>query len=497
MSRATSQAPSRTLVRILLLLAVLLLFGGALGIGYAYFGVQRAFEAVDPLSAVTVVEDDREVLEVPDVGLFDLMQTMFGFDRPKTYLVLFLNNNEYRPGGGFMGSYGVVRVADGKLDIIKIEGSEILDWSAEDAPLPDPPQPMKDHLGVDKWYFRDANWSPDFAESGRQALTLYLTEGGAEANNIDAVIGISTSVLEELLALTGPITVEGLRFTSDNVQETLEYEVQYGFQDRGRTRAERKDVLASFGAALMDVVPGDAVRRPSTYIKTVRRLISEKQIFAWSPTPDIQAIIKAQQADGTLVQASGDSIHWSDANLGALKTDYAMERNLSYRIAPDGDGYVAELAMSYVHAGKFDWRTTRYLTYARGYMPEGAELLSASLTTADGVRAIPTSRVDTGTELGRAWAGYFLRIEPGETQTLTYRYRLPARITEQIRTGRYGLAAQKQLGSEQIGLTMTLDFGTNIDSAIPAEDSSDWGDHIYQYEQPFNTDTAILVELAK
>ena len=53
-------------------------------------------------------------------------------------------------------------------------------------------------------------------------------------------------MLEELLKLTGPITVDGLRFTGDNVQRTLEYEVEYGFVDRGRSREERKNILKDF-----------------------------------------------------------------------------------------------------------------------------------------------------------------------------------------------------------------------------------------------------------
>ena len=50
-----------------------------------------------------------------------------GNTAPQTYLVLFLNNTELRPAGGFIGAYAVVKIDKSKPQIIKVEGTEILD----------------------------------------------------------------------------------------------------------------------------------------------------------------------------------------------------------------------------------------------------------------------------------------------------------------------------------------------------------------------------------
>ena len=59
-----------------------------------------------------------------NTSLAMLLDEMLGFDRPRNYLVLFLNNTELRPGGGFIGSYALGTVSSGHLDLIKVEGTE-------------------------------------------------------------------------------------------------------------------------------------------------------------------------------------------------------------------------------------------------------------------------------------------------------------------------------------------------------------------------------------
>jgi len=50
-----------------------------------------------------------------------VMPRLMGLEKPMIYLVLFLNNTEMRPGGGFIGSYAVIKVEKGKMNILKIQ----------------------------------------------------------------------------------------------------------------------------------------------------------------------------------------------------------------------------------------------------------------------------------------------------------------------------------------------------------------------------------------
>src|SRR3989338_6110192 len=57
----------------------------------------------------------------PHASERNLIQQVLGFDKPQTYLILFLNNTEMRPAGGFIGAYGVVKVNKGMPEILKVE----------------------------------------------------------------------------------------------------------------------------------------------------------------------------------------------------------------------------------------------------------------------------------------------------------------------------------------------------------------------------------------
>ena len=124
----------------------------------------------------TVVE---QIISNPQES--SIVPKVLGFEKPQTYLVLFLNNTEIRPGGGFIGAYAVMRFDKGTPEILKVEGTEILDNYANQSVLPTPPKALEEYLGIKKWAFRDSNWSPDFALSSIQSLDLFKKENGIRA----------------------------------------------------------------------------------------------------------------------------------------------------------------------------------------------------------------------------------------------------------------------------------------------------------------------------
>lgn len=393
--------------------------------------------------------------------ILNLAPAMLGFSKSMTYLVLFQNNTELRPGGGFVGAYAVVKFDKGKMDLIKVEGTEVLDKNTPADWKPEPPAVLKKHLKVDRWYFRDSNWSPDFSENAKKALELYKGEGGVSADDIDVVVGITPTVVEELLKLSGPITVDGIEFTGDNVTEKLEYEVEYGYDEKGLHFLERKNILKPLTLELLDRLKLSGWTNLRAYLDSWQKLTEGKQILVYSADSDLQKLFDAKDWTGRVKDFAGDYLLWIDANLAAWKTDHAIKRALSYKIAPRADGrLLATVEMVYNHTGKFDWRTSRYRTYARAYVPAGSEFVSAS-GTMKWDRAPGPGEVDQGEELGKKWFGAFIAVEPGKTGVLSFTYLLPNTISEQIRNDSYTLFVQKQSGLSEIGLTLGLDFGNN------------------------------------
>ncbi|PSO44799.1 MAG: hypothetical protein BRC22_02035 [Parcubacteria group bacterium QH_9_35_7] len=417
--------------------------------------------------------------------LLSLAPTFLGFDEPKTYLLLFLNNTELRPGGGFIGSYATLKVSKGKINIISQQGVEKLDSQTPKDWRPKPPDILKEELKVDRWYFRDSNWSPDFAKSSNKGLKFYKNEGGAKSEDIDFVVGITTTVLEELLKIVGPIEVESIEFSDSNVIKKLQYQVHYGFKERGQSFRNRKQIMKPFLKKLSQKVQSGLLQNYQNYLDLAREMFKEKHVVIYSPQQKTQQTIEANNLGGRVVEKPvGDYLMWVDANLAALKTDHAIERNMTYQIRKKDGDYIATAKMKYNHTGNFDWRTSRYRTFARVYTPTGTEFISAKLEN----KEINKEGIQMGEELNKKWFGKFTQIEPQQSKTLSFTYKLPDRIAQDIKNGSYNLVAQKQIGTLKPQLTLELYFGKNITNANPAELEKYWGDSKYNLKTNLKQD---------
>ncbi len=416
------------------------------------------------------------------------LQQVLGFEKPQTYLVLFLNNTELRPGGGFIGAYATVRIDKGTPHILKVEGTEIFDNLApQDFPSV-PPEPIAKYLKVKRWGFRDSNWSPDFAVSSKKTLELYKLQKGVAADEITAVIGITPTVMEEILKITGPITLNGETYTSDNFTKKLEYEVEYGYEDKGQNFNQRKQALQDLTGVMMARLTKDVFTHWGQFLALAQDLLNQKQIIAYSSLPEAQNILISKNWAGTFVSSTSDFLLVADANLGALKTDAVMKRSLDYTIRQVNGHYQAIATMTYTNAGKYDWRTTRYLDYARVFVPAGSKLVDVNGT------AKSTFEVGSGQELGKTWFGVYATIEPGQTGNLSFIYDLSPSIENQIKNGTYSLIVQKQLGTGKIPLSLNLGFEKKLNFAAPSELIRYHGDTAYTYQTDLSVDRNFAVK---
>ena len=158
--------------KISLVATIVLIFAGA---AWANFSLASFDKTQNPLtqSASSLLSRLNAWSEI-----LSAVPRVMGYLKPQTYLVLFLNNTEIRPGGGFIGSYAVVRINSGRVSILETNGSENLDWDAPDDFNVASPAPLKTYLKQPRWFFRDANWSPDFPTSARYTHWLYRFENG-------------------------------------------------------------------------------------------------------------------------------------------------------------------------------------------------------------------------------------------------------------------------------------------------------------------------------
>lgn len=479
------------------MIIIVLLFGAGLAGVYFWYrsgGLQTTVvNQLNKKVKQSLINDKTAITAIEP----NVLQEVLGFKSPKTYLLLFLNNTELRPGGGFIGVYAVVRVDKGKPETLKVEGSEILDNYAPRDFVSIPPAPLTKYLASQRWEFRDSNWYPDFASSSVKALELYKQENGLLADKIDAVIGFTPTVIEEALKIIGPIKYQGEEFNSKNFTAKLEYEVEYGYKDKGLSFNDRKNILEGLTKTLVKHLAVDIFLHWSDYSKLTERMSKEKHIMAYTTNAQAQSIINAKDLAGKVKSVAGDYILWVDANLGAWKTDASLKRELSYSFVPVGTGkYLATLKMKYIHQGWFDWRTSRYRTYARVYLPPDSEFVGVKGSLARDRSAIP-GQVDQGLEYDKKWFGTFTAVEPQTTSELVWQFYLSPRVVKQVEAGLYTLFVQKQLGTIDHGLTLGLNFGKNIVFASPGEPTTKHGDAIYDYNTDLRVDREFTVKFGK
>ena len=123
-----------------------------------------------------------------------------GRGNAKTYLLLLQNNTELRPGGGFIGNYGLLKFEEGKLKEITVEDVYTADGQLKEQI--ESPKQLAQLLTVDNFYLRDSNWSGDFEVNADLARDFLKKETGAD---VDGVIAVDLTFVANLLKATGPV----------------------------------------------------------------------------------------------------------------------------------------------------------------------------------------------------------------------------------------------------------------------------------------------------
>jgi hypothetical protein len=446
------------------------------------------------------LEEVRAVL-VAALPAAETLPTAMGYPDARHYLVFFENNTELRPTGGFLGVYGLLTVKDAEIVSLDTDDIYAIDGPSMGLSRPKPPAPLEKYLGVSKWFLRDANWSPDYPTAAEQMARFFREEaavawGAANVPQIDGVIVITPEIVKDILKVIGPVAADGIVFTPENFVDQLEYEVEKGFVADGIPAEERKGIVGRLTGNMMDRLGRASFDELTRLVAVFEENVRERHIMFWFADPTLQSMAVRNGWAGEMKPVTGDFVAAVDANLASLKTDQAMRRSVRYSVAPEGDGFVGSVAIDYENLGSFTWKTTRYRTFTRVYVPAGSELIDVRGAMADDKIKDPSRRPgqsDSGDEFGRRWFGAFISVEPHEKRTLEFRFRIAPQVARMVAAGEYRLYFAKQPGTLAHGLTLDLDFGKKLKDADPPEAKSEWGDQHYRIMSDLREDRLFRV----
>ena len=475
-------------------------------IAKARYHIDKVYLSDVPKEYLDTFVQMKEILPLVEDSLKEgvesrnVVEELLGANGSRTYLFLFQNNHEMRATGGFIGSYGIVKINNGNIEKMIVDDIFNPDGQLIDRVVP--PLPIQ-KISAD-WSLHDSNWFVNFPLSAKKAMDFYERTGGP---TVDGVVAITPAMMEKFLAITGPITLPqyDMVLTDENFMEIMQDEVEDednyektnedvedektvedknlkdGELNDKEEQKEPKKVLSDLMPIMIDELSDrKSPEHLAKLLSAVSSGMEERHIIMYMRDERAQEIIENNDWGGTVLQTDKDYLSVINTNINGFKTDGVVDEVITHTAQIDGDGYIIDtVQIKRTHNGGktgFPWWDAVNSDYMRVYVPQGSELLSVEGQT----REINTQRLDydalgyerdadvereennmhideeTGTriydEYNKTVFANWVYVSPQESSTLTYKYRLPFRTDFDYdgdgKFGSYAILFQKQSGSE-------------------------------------------------
>lgn len=382
--------------------------------------------------------------EIGDYKIISEYAKISGFPGgKKTYLVVFQNNNELRPAGGFITAYGLMEFNHGIFNNLQINN---VYGTTDQHTYIEPPYPLNTMLDKDgkklSYSFRDANFSPDFRYSAKNLeKMLKLTQKDLE---VDGVIAINYSFIENLLGKIGTVAVDGMKLDKNSLFSTLEYSVNDIDRHSLTDLESRKDILKNFSKELIKKIVLNPLLLTDA-IKATHESLDKKDIQIYFKDMSLQKMAVERGWSGAWEEKTdSDLLALNTANLGGLKADRYISKNISYNIKIEKKSPTDDYQLTATTKITLKYFGTQnipisgdYNGFLRLYVPQKADL-SAS----DKANLQDFSEHDEG--YLHVYEG-FVKMKPGEEKSFSLTYDLPSEL---IKDDKYSLYIPKQAGAE-------------------------------------------------
>ncbi len=412
----------------------------------------------------------------------DRLKEILGLSKDKRYLLVFQNNSELRASGGFLGSYALVDIRNGKITNLEVPGGGSYDTEAGLNLKVVAPEPL--WLVNPQWYFWDANWWPDWPTTAQNLMWFYEKSDGP---TVDGVISVTPTVVERLLTVTGPIDLTqeyGLVIDANNFWETVQKIVEHqnlskinpdivvGLPATSRpinsslpleqgldinSANKPKKIIGDLMAKILEILPEKLTKDNLLKIITLfEDSLAEKQILFYFTDNNLQAEMARHNWAGEIRDSNRDYLMVVNTNIAGQKSDRKMQEKIEHssEVGPDGQ-IINTVRIFRTHTGIKNEPLVgvRNVDWLRVYVPRGSELLAADgfripdaeyfeapadnwlrnplLKNEDQALIDELSGVKIYQENNKTVFANWVMVDPGETVIITFRYRLPFNFFDQ------------------------------------------------------------------
>lgn len=440
------------------------------------------------------------------LDLVNLTDELIGNGKPITYLVLLQNNSELRPGGGFIGSFGLIEFENSHLKNISVEDIYTIDGQLQEKI--EPPVQLSKTLGVENFYLRDSNWSGDFGVNAATARDFYKKETGRD---VDGVIAINLNLIQNVLTKMGPVKIRDYNeeISAQNLFERGEYYSEIG-SFAGSTQKKdffgvlSRTIIAQIIDSFSQSVKKDSGAVPWLVLLEVGSdALAQKDLMLTFDDPILSSFVHSGGWDFPLPPASfnpaDDAVESRDylalveANLGANKVNRFLERKVAYEmtIGRDAD-LVAKLTITYTNKSVAEtWPAGKYVNFLRVYVPFGASLFEHQNADKNDPKD-----VEVTTQGNLTVFSTMVEVPIKSTREVVFSYRIPKNIKLE-KAPYYHLYLQKQSGTEKDPFEFTFNLPSYLE-VKSVNDSDQYEDkQNLRIETDLSVDREFEIEVAK
>lgn len=329
---------------------------------------------------------------------------LLGKDKPRNYFLIFQNDAELRPTGGFWTAYGIIKVDKGK--ITPVISDDIYSLDAKLNSTAPAPRPIKAyHINVPYFNIRDMNISPDFPTSMQLFLNNYNKINRGK-DKIDAVVAIDTKDLVDLVAVLGRVGVPGFGNFSAEPDKRCDgcpqiiYELEM-LADRPKNYLDtnRKGFLAPLMNSLLSNAMGSEKSKIGPLGQAMLNDVYTKHILFYFPNDaEMQNAAVLANIGGQITQTdkNTDYFHLNDSNMASAKTNLFLKTKVKHEIIVNNDKVEHKVSVTYTNPSKASncnlekgdlcLNASKYRDWFRFYVPVGSTLTKMTGSEVDPVK---------------------------------------------------------------------------------------------------------------
>ena len=264
-----------------------------------------------------------------------ISEEVFGLNQPTRILLLFQNNAEARPGGGFIGTVGYLTIDKGKIKPDPVRSVYYYDYEVRK--IREASASQGDDVSSIDYTIRDSGQNLDWRANAKAAAKLFELQPGKD---VDMVIGVTPEILKFLLTETGPVYLETYDRTisAENVIETLQLEVEAG-EDKAAGK-DPKTIISEVANKLIERLSEKSTLDLTELGRGMQDLLRQRQITIYSKDYHVAQSINKLGFDGAIINNSGDYFLLTENNLSVDKSNAFIDRKLDRKVVIDESGRV-------------------------------------------------------------------------------------------------------------------------------------------------------------